>query len=78
MNQRIQELYTQALENKFDYGGGRGVKPGEYYSNYKTVLNAEKFAELIVRECADVGSKFSMAHPEDIRFQIKKHFGVEE
>ena len=51
MNQRIQELYTQALENKFDYGGGRGVKPGEYYSNYKTVLNAEKFAELIVREC---------------------------
>jgi NADH:ubiquinone oxidoreductase subunit B-like Fe-S oxidoreductase len=77
MNPRIQELYTQALENKFDYGGGRGVKPGEYYSNYKTVLNAEKFAELIVRECADVGSKFSMAHPEAIRSQIKRHFGVE-
>ena len=38
----------------------------------------EKFAELIVRECADVGSKFSMAHPEDIRYQIKRHFGVEE
>jgi hypothetical protein len=37
-----------------------------------------KFAELIVRECADVGSKFSMAHPEDIRYQIKRHFGVEE
>ena len=38
----------------------------------------EKFVELIVRECADVGSKFSMAHPEDIRYQIKRHFGVEE
>ena len=38
----------------------------------------EVFAELIVRECADVGSKFSMAHPEDIRYQIKRHFGVEE
>ena len=37
-----------------------------------------RFAELIVRECADVGSKFSMAHPEDIRYQIKRHFGVEE
>ena len=38
----------------------------------------KQFAELIVRECADVGSKFSMAHPEDIRYQIKRHFGVEE
>ena len=41
-------------------------------------LDSDKFAELIVRECADVGSKFSMAHPEDIRYQIKRHFGVEE
>lgn len=38
----------------------------------------EKLVELIVRECADVGSKFSQAHPEDIRYQIKKHFGVAE
>jgi len=38
----------------------------------------KKFAELIVQECADVGSKFSQAHPEDIRYQIKRHFGVEE
>jgi len=37
-----------------------------------------KFARLIVEECADVGSKFSMAHPEDIRYQIKRHFGVKE
>lgn len=39
---------------------------------------AEKFAELIVRECADVGSKFSQAHPEDISYQIKRHFGVDK
>ena len=86
MNQRIQELYTQALENKFDYGGGRGVKPGEYYSNYKTVLNAEKFAELIVRECIQVVD--GMADPEEDsdRYvwalhnaieKIREHFGVE-
>ena len=37
---------------------------------------SQKFAELIVRECADVGSKFSQAHPEDICYQIKRHFGV--
>ena len=37
-----------------------------------------KFAELIVRECAEVGSKFCQAHPLDIQYQIKRHFGVEE
>ena len=36
------------------------------------------FAELIVRECAEVGSKFSQAHPLDIQYQIKRHFGVKE
>ena len=54
MNERIKELYDQALESKFDYGAGAGVKPGEYYSNYITVLNPEKFAELIVRECMSI------------------------
>ena len=91
MNPRIQELYTQALENKFDYGGGRGVKPGEYYSNYKTVLNAEKFALLIVQECADViadddlakdcGTFMMDSWAKGMRYSahlIKEHFGVEE
>ena len=87
MNQRIQELYTQALENKFDYGGGRGVKPGEYYSNYKTVLNAEKFAELIVRECitkVEMRKKFAtedqhiVDHAFDLLvYDLESHFGVE-
>jgi hypothetical protein len=88
MNQRIQELYTQALENKFDYGGGRGVKPGEYYSNYKTVLNAEKFAELIVRECitkVEMRKKFAtedqhiVDHAFDLLvYDLESHFGVRE
>ena len=71
MNPRIQKLYTQALENKFDYGGGEGVKPGEYYSNYKTVLNVEKFAELIVLETINCA-----AHIEGIE-AIKQHFGID-
>ena len=88
MNERIQELYTQALENKFDYGGGRGIKPGEYYSNYKTVLNAEKFAELIVRECitkVEMRKKFAtedqhiVDHAFDLLvYDLESHFGVRE
>jgi hypothetical protein len=80
MNERIRELYDQALETKFDYGGGVGIKPGEYYSNYITVLNPEKFAELIVRECEQVS--LTNSHRDDdmgaiIARQIRKHFGVE-
>jgi hypothetical protein len=45
------------------------------------LLNAEKFAELIVRECEQVSLKNS--HRNDdmgaiIARQIKKHFGVEK
>jgi hypothetical protein len=78
MNERIRELYDQALETKFDYGGGVGIKPGEYYSNYITVLNPEKFAELIVRECANIAN--AGIDPNDnylIGDDILEHFGVE-
>ena len=52
MNERIKELYNQSLEEKYQYGGS-DAKPGEMYSNYITVLNPEKFAELIVQECVN-------------------------
>ena len=69
MNQRIEHcLYQAGLT-----ASGCWDELGAYEQEA-----IEKFAELIVRECADVGSKFSMAHPEDIRYQIKRHFGVEE
>jgi hypothetical protein len=68
MNEQIKELMFDAGLNS-DYVEG-------FDSIYSKQL--EKFAELIVRECADVGSKFSQAHPEDICYQIKRHFGVEE
>ena len=76
MNPRIRELAEQA---KLKTELWNNPEPFVIYKedvNYPGGL--EKFAELIVRECADVGSKFSMAHPEDIRYQIKRHFGVEE
>ena len=76
MNPRIRELAEQA---KLKTELWNNPEPFVIYKedvNYPGGL--EKFAELIVWECADVGSKFSMAHPEDIRYQIKRHFGVEE
>jgi hypothetical protein len=70
MNERILKLFTQAC----------------YHGDYEpeNVPNAvvEKFAELIVRECAGVcedyrGTKWGKA-AECIGDSIKEHFGVEE
>ena len=68
MNERIKELERQATET---------VKCGLNGTSTTESFNRKKFAELIVRECAEVGSKFSQAHPLDIQYQIKRHFGVE-
>lgn len=37
----------------------------------------EKFAELIVRECADIAS-INQFQPDEVGKYIKKHFGVEK
>ena len=75
MNERIRKLYDQAIiiEDGGDYVCGE--------------LDPEKFAELIIRECAqammDYGKTY--AHPSAGEYQsnefskvIKQHFGVEE
>ena len=64
MNERLIELYDQAtiLEGNGDYVAGE--------------LDPEKFAELIVRECADF-----LKDKLDDHFaaeQLEEHFGVEE
>jgi hypothetical protein len=83
MNERIKELYNQSLEQKYQYGGSDS-KPGEMYSNYITVLNPEKFAELIVQEAITIVNKRYMGdnNREDMEVRrcvedLKKHFGVE-
>ena len=63
MNERIKQLEKQCWQST----------QSEPYA----LFDVKKFAELIVRECAEVGSKFSQAHPLDIQYQIKRHFGVE-
>jgi hypothetical protein len=67
MNERIRELYDQAIviEDGGDYVCGE--------------LDPEKFAELIVRDCAGL---CSIAAPgrdaEDIEEAILKHFGFDQ
>lgn len=46
-------------------------------------LDAEKFAELIVRECGEIAYKTYWDNPETVRGihikeKIKQHFGVKE
>jgi hypothetical protein len=64
MNERIQELMEQAMELKDPYALEGDFGPRE--------LNAEKFAELIVRETLRVTG----APPSTVE-TAKKYFGVE-
>ncbi len=72
MNERIRELAEQADWRFADQATGN-------FSEYDQRL--EKFAELIVRECADVAKETRWAVPpsqEQIARGIQQHFGVEE
>jgi len=79
MNERIQELYRQAFVPHTTTCPDNNMP-------YETVLfSTEKFAELIVRECANhcdllldhkISSEWSRG-THDCSRAIKKHFGVE-
>ena len=65
MNERIKELYLQAVEysnGQMTFGDTR-----EFF--------AEKFAELIVRECA---AHLNFVGDEYAGIELLEHFGVEE
>jgi hypothetical protein len=61
MNERIKELLVNAMTE---------VGPDD--TDLKTL---EKFAELIIRECANVAADHDAI---DIYEEIREHFGVEE
>jgi hypothetical protein len=77
MNERIQELMIEAFQSH--YGDPVTLvareKAVELVSGW-----GEKFAELIVRECASIAGKaeYSDTWLEPVEDAIKKHFGVEE
>ena len=64
MNERIKELADQVLKDT-----RRGLNFEEFY---------EKFAELIVKECASVADGYVRDGDWDIAVIIKRHFGVKE
>ena len=67
MNERIKELALQA---------GATVMERSGWTDYGTLdLDVEKFAELIVRACAEVAEDYDGAHY--VGTTIKQHFGVE-
>jgi len=68
MNKRIKELALQA--------GAQGIVNRDF-------INIEKFAELIVQECAKVSERTGALNEADyegemIADAIKEHFGVRE
>ena len=67
MNERIRELMYQAANGMISYDA-----EGDWRLSGKEV---EKFAELIIRECADVASDYDGAHY--VGAAIERHFGVE-
>ena len=68
MNERIRELAKQCYET------GPIGKDG--WPEYRR-LNEQKFAELIVQQCADIGERYADGNYE-VRNQILEHFGLEE
>ena len=67
MNERIRALWKQAGGH---YNSGNQHTWPEY-----TIDDPEKFALLIVRECAEIADK---AEPYKANDLIKQHFGVKE
>ena len=88
MNERIDELVTQARKYARDY-----VADCKHYGHYMEhneleVKFEEKFAELIVRECADFIKPLGdwrgghgeppMPSTSELAKRLKEHFGVQE
>ena len=74
MNEQIKQLWEKAATASAAYPSGQN-------NSWETQVNfMEKFAELIVRECAKVAGDFEYARLHDslVEDKIKEHFGVEQ
>lgn len=69
MNERIRELAEQA--------GYKPLSPPTFADELNEIF-MRKFAELIVRECADIADGLLEDNTgSEVMFRIKEHFGVE-
>jgi len=71
MNEQIFKLAQQA---NLIGDWGEDITKGRYFV-FDNLKSLEKFAELIVRECANVAADHDAL---DIYEEIRQHFGVEE
>ena len=72
MNEQIRKLVKQSGGEFWQRIESNDVLNKEAYITFDPPENLEKFAKLIVRECA-----LQCVHNEDMD-RIEKHFGVEE
>ena len=71
MNERIRELWDKAAQAAAAYPSGQN-------NSWETQVNfMEKFAELIVRECADIAT-INSHQWESPGYYVRKHFGIEQ
>lgn len=69
MNEKIKELLDKAEVYYND----------DMYSDYNDLASLEKFADLIIKECADYANWYQAnSRYTDIAKAIKEYFGVEE
>jgi hypothetical protein len=71
--ERIFELAKQADLIQWD-----SLPSGARTPDHESVVKARKFAELIVRECANRATWAQDTGEKDIGGEVLKHFGVEE
>ena len=77
MNERIRELAEQAEQYAQNDLNERRKVNGPLYAEgeYEDIIK-QKFAELIVRECADIADDYDGVG-STIVSRIKQHFGIE-
>ena len=80
MNERIEKLAVEARQYAFGEVEN-SQDPTEWSTKYYNEMFEQKFAELIVRECAkicDELQKWPSTEPRHCASDIRIHFGVEE
>ena len=73
MNERIKELVEQATTT-FNFGAPINFFNKDLFQRNCNFFDKEKFAELIVRECAEIAKTAEPYRSDDL---ILRHFGVE-
>jgi len=65
MNERIQKFMQECFDISFDHRGRE-----ECTADY---INVQRFADLIIRECAELSTGYS----GNVKLLICNHFGIE-